>query len=184
MQLRPTTAAAATKGELLFPAIHMNNDILKSTPDDVYGIISLPDGIACATDFMIRGKLYKYSREAEPRESLPGARRAWPRPLRVRQSCRGSRGAAAYRTSRLATRTAARRSRRAAVRDRRLRDLPSTKEDGAFGNVLHSFYDKKADVTTRLVAYDRRLKMTRPAHSTSSSSATAWVRSRPTAVDR
>ena len=35
--------------------------------------------------------------------------------------------------------------RRAAVRDRRLGDLPSTREDGAFGNVLHGFYGKKAD---------------------------------------
>ena len=42
---------------------------------------------------------------------------------------------------------------------------------------------KKADVTTRPVAYDRLPKTTRPASSTSSSSATAWIRPKPTAVD-
>merc|ERR1712038_1602813 len=47
----------ATKGELLFPAINVNDCVTKSKFDNVYGCRhSLPDGIMCATDVMIAGK--------------------------------------------------------------------------------------------------------------------------------
>merc|ERR1711886_22213 len=47
----------AAKGELLFPAINMNDCVTKSKFDNVYGCRhSLPDGIMRATDVMIGGK--------------------------------------------------------------------------------------------------------------------------------
>merc|ERR1719198_79381 len=47
----------ATKGELLFPAINVNDCVTKSKFDNVYGCRhSLPDGIMRATDVMIGGK--------------------------------------------------------------------------------------------------------------------------------
>merc|ERR1711866_27266 len=47
----------AAKGELLFPAINVNDCVTKSKLDNVYGCRhSLPDGIMRATDVMIGGK--------------------------------------------------------------------------------------------------------------------------------
>merc|ERR1712047_163983 len=47
----------ANKGELLFPAINVNDCVTKSKFDNVYGCRhSLPDGIVRATDVMIGGK--------------------------------------------------------------------------------------------------------------------------------
>jgi adenosylhomocysteinase len=47
----------AAKGELLFPAINVNDCVTKSNFDNVYGCRhSLPDGIMRATDVMIGGK--------------------------------------------------------------------------------------------------------------------------------
>merc|ERR1712094_76257 len=47
----------ASKGELLFPAINVNDCVTKSKFDNVYGCRhSLPDGIMRATDVMIVGK--------------------------------------------------------------------------------------------------------------------------------
>jgi adenosylhomocysteinase len=47
----------AAKGELLFPAINVNDCVTKSKFDDVYGCRhSLPDGIMRATDVMLGGK--------------------------------------------------------------------------------------------------------------------------------
>merc|ERR1712187_344910 len=47
----------AAKGELLFPAINVNDRVTKSKFDNVYGCRhSLPDGIMRATDVMIGGK--------------------------------------------------------------------------------------------------------------------------------
>merc|ERR1711988_1029943 len=47
----------AEKGELLFPAINVNDCITKSKFDNVYGCRhSLPDGIMRATDVMLSGK--------------------------------------------------------------------------------------------------------------------------------
>merc|ERR1711903_269254 len=47
----------AAKGELLFPAINVNDCVTKSEFDNVYGCRhSLPDGIMRATDVMIGGK--------------------------------------------------------------------------------------------------------------------------------
>merc|ERR1711866_2645 len=47
----------AAKGELLFPAINVNDCVTKSKSDNVYGCRhSLPDGIMRATDVMIGGK--------------------------------------------------------------------------------------------------------------------------------
>merc|ERR1712238_624990 len=47
----------AAKGELLFPAINVNDCVTKSKFDNVYGCRhSLPDGITRATDVMIGGK--------------------------------------------------------------------------------------------------------------------------------
>merc|ERR1712149_31246 len=47
----------AAKGELLFPAITVNDCVTQSTFDNVYGCRhSLPDGIMRATDVMIGGK--------------------------------------------------------------------------------------------------------------------------------
>ena len=44
------------KGELLFPAINVNDAVTKSKFDNVYGCRhSLPDGIMRATDVMIAG---------------------------------------------------------------------------------------------------------------------------------
>merc|ERR1712178_236204 len=49
----------AKKGELLFPAINVNDCVTKSKFDNVYGCRhSLPDGIMRATDVMIGGKTY------------------------------------------------------------------------------------------------------------------------------
>merc|ERR1719446_108026 len=49
--------AMADKGELLFPAINVNDCVTKSKFDNVYGCRhSLPDGIMRATDVMIGGK--------------------------------------------------------------------------------------------------------------------------------
>merc|ERR1712206_51156 len=49
--------AMAAKGELLFPAINVNDCVTKSKFDNVYGCRhSLPDGIMRATDVMIGGK--------------------------------------------------------------------------------------------------------------------------------
>merc|ERR1712006_13516 len=48
----------AAKGELLFPAINVNDCVTKSKFDNVYGCRhSLPDGIMRATDVMLGGKL-------------------------------------------------------------------------------------------------------------------------------
>merc|ERR1712216_105836 len=47
----------AKKGELLFPAINVNDCVTKSKFDNVYGCRhSLPDGIMRATDVMLGGK--------------------------------------------------------------------------------------------------------------------------------
>merc|ERR1712160_37784 len=47
----------AAKGELLFPAINVNDCVTKSKFDNVYGCRhSLPDGLMRATDIMIAGK--------------------------------------------------------------------------------------------------------------------------------
>merc|ERR1711966_548228 len=47
----------AAKGELLFPAINVNDCATKSKFDNVYGCRhSLPDGIMRATDVMLGGK--------------------------------------------------------------------------------------------------------------------------------
>ena len=47
----------AEKGELLFPAINVNDSVTKSKFDNIYGCRhSLPDGIMRATDVMIGGK--------------------------------------------------------------------------------------------------------------------------------
>merc|ERR1712178_96844 len=47
----------AAKGELLFPAINVNDCVTKSKFDNVYGCRhSLPDGVMRATDVMIGGK--------------------------------------------------------------------------------------------------------------------------------
>eukprot|EP00975_Prorocentrum_lima_P027547 5789393-Prorocentrum_lima.AAC.1 len=47
----------AQKGELLFPAINVNDSVTKSKFDNLYGCKhSLPDGIYRATDVMIAGK--------------------------------------------------------------------------------------------------------------------------------
>merc|ERR1712025_580648 len=47
----------ASKGELLFPAINVNDCVTKSKFDNIYGCRhSLPDGIMRATDVMIGGK--------------------------------------------------------------------------------------------------------------------------------
>merc|ERR1712176_1023896 len=47
----------AAKGELLFPAINVNDCVTKSKFDNVYGCRhSLPDGIMRATDVMLSGK--------------------------------------------------------------------------------------------------------------------------------
>merc|ERR1712023_261225 len=47
----------AAKGELLFPAINVNDCVTKSKFDNVYGCRhSLPDGIMRATDVMLAGK--------------------------------------------------------------------------------------------------------------------------------
>merc|ERR1712091_764987 len=47
----------AAKGELLFPAINVNDCVTKSKFDNVYGCrYSLPDSIMRATDVMIGGK--------------------------------------------------------------------------------------------------------------------------------
>merc|ERR1712021_209516 len=49
--------AMADKGELLFPAINVNDCVTKSKFDNVYGCRhSLPDGIMRATDVMLGGK--------------------------------------------------------------------------------------------------------------------------------
>merc|ERR1719242_1265007 len=48
----------AAKGELLFPAINVNDCVTKSKFDNVYGCRhSLPDGIMRATDVMLAGKI-------------------------------------------------------------------------------------------------------------------------------
>eukprot|EP01083_Nonionella_stella_P043924 118504_1 len=48
----------AKKGELLFPAINVNDSVTKSKFDNVYGCRhSLPDGIMRATDVMLAGKI-------------------------------------------------------------------------------------------------------------------------------
>ena len=48
----------AAKGELLFPAINVNDSVTKSKFDNLYGCRhSLPDGIMRATDVMISGKV-------------------------------------------------------------------------------------------------------------------------------
>ena len=45
------------KGELLFPAINVNDSVTKSKFDNLYGCKhSLPDGLCRATDVMIAGK--------------------------------------------------------------------------------------------------------------------------------
>jgi len=47
----------AEKGELLFPAINVNDSVTKSKFDNLYGCKhSLPDGLCRATDVMIAGK--------------------------------------------------------------------------------------------------------------------------------
>merc|ERR1711937_452088 len=53
----PRLKEMAAKGELLFPAINVNDCVTKSKFDNVYGCRhSLPDGIMRATDVMIGGK--------------------------------------------------------------------------------------------------------------------------------
>jgi adenosylhomocysteinase len=48
----------AERGELLFPAINVNDSVTKSKFDNIYGCRhSLPDGIMRATDVMIGGKM-------------------------------------------------------------------------------------------------------------------------------
>ncbi|HIG02014.1 MAG TPA: adenosylhomocysteinase, partial [Myxococcales bacterium] len=48
----------AEKGELLFPAINVNDSVTKSKFDNVYGCRhSLPDGLMRATDVMLGGKV-------------------------------------------------------------------------------------------------------------------------------
>ncbi len=48
----------AKRGELLFPAINVNNSVTKSKFDNLYGCReSLADGIKRATDIMIAGKV-------------------------------------------------------------------------------------------------------------------------------
>ena len=48
----------AEKGELLFPAINVNDSVTKSKFDDVYGCRhSLPDGLMRASDVMLGGKV-------------------------------------------------------------------------------------------------------------------------------
>ncbi len=48
----------SAKGELLFPAINVNDSVTKSKFDNIYGIRhSLPDGINRATDVLIGGKV-------------------------------------------------------------------------------------------------------------------------------
>ena len=48
----------AERGELLFPAINVNDSVTKSKFDNIYGCRhSLPDGIMRATDVMISGKM-------------------------------------------------------------------------------------------------------------------------------
>ncbi len=48
----------AEKGELLFPAINVNDSVTKSKFDNIYGCRhSLPDGLMRATDVMLGGKL-------------------------------------------------------------------------------------------------------------------------------
>ena len=48
----------AAKGELLFPAINVNDSVTKSKFDNIYGCRhSLPDGIMRASDVMIGGKM-------------------------------------------------------------------------------------------------------------------------------
>merc|ERR1712061_612945 len=50
--------AMSKKGELLFPALNVNDSVTKSKFDNVYGCRhSLPDGIMRATDVMIAGKV-------------------------------------------------------------------------------------------------------------------------------
>ena len=47
------------KGELMFPAINVNDAVTKSKFDNVYGCRhSLPDGIMRATDVMIAGRSF------------------------------------------------------------------------------------------------------------------------------
>ena len=49
--------AMAAKGELLFPAINVNDSVTKSKFDNLYGCKhSLPDGLCRATDVMLAGK--------------------------------------------------------------------------------------------------------------------------------
>eukprot|EP01083_Nonionella_stella_P116653 346783_1 len=49
--------AMSKKGELLFPALNVNDSVTKSKFDNIYGCRhSLPDGIMRATDVMIAGK--------------------------------------------------------------------------------------------------------------------------------
>ena len=53
-----TGVQLAAKGELLFPAINVNDSVTKSKFDNVYGCRhSLPDGIMRASDVMIGGKM-------------------------------------------------------------------------------------------------------------------------------
>jgi adenosylhomocysteinase len=48
----------AEKGELLFPAVNVNDSVTKSKFDNLYGCReSLPDGIKRATDIMVAGKI-------------------------------------------------------------------------------------------------------------------------------
>jgi hypothetical protein len=48
-----------TAGDLMFPAINVNDSVTKSKFDNVYGCRhSLPDGIMRATDVMIAGKVH------------------------------------------------------------------------------------------------------------------------------
>ncbi|MCW8133950.1 MAG: adenosylhomocysteinase [Planctomycetota bacterium] len=48
----------AEKGELLFPAVNVNDSVTKSKFDNIYGCRhSLPDGIMRATDVMLAGKV-------------------------------------------------------------------------------------------------------------------------------
>merc|ERR1712037_854790 len=57
LQLIMRLKEMAAKGELLFPAINVNDCVTKSKFDNVYGCRhSLPDGIMRATDVMIGGK--------------------------------------------------------------------------------------------------------------------------------
>ncbi len=75
------------RGELLFPAINVNDSVTKSKFDNKYGIRhSLPDGLNRATDVLIGGKV---AFVAGLRRRRQGRRRGAARPGRPRHRQRG-----------------------------------------------------------------------------------------------